>query len=201
MTACTMQSLLDTLKRVAAALSEAEVPFIVAGGIAAWARGGPPTEHDVDLLIRERDVARASDACEAIGMRVTHPPEPWLVKAWDGDILVDLIFRPVGLVVDDGLFVRSDELDVAAMEMSVISIDDLFTAKLAALTEHNLNYSPLLEYARSLREQIDWSLLRRRTDGSAYASAFFTLVEELGIVDDLPAPVRGKTPPAARTES
>ena len=37
------------------------------------------------------------------------------------------------------------------------------------------------EIARSLREQIDWDELRRRTDESAYAKPFFTLVEELGL--------------------
>jgi hypothetical protein len=32
-----------------------------------------------------------------------------------------------------------------------------------------------------LREQIDWDELRRRTEHSPFAKAFFTLVEELGI--------------------
>ena len=27
-------------------------------------------------------------------MRAEDPPEEWLVKAWDGDTLVDLIFPP-----------------------------------------------------------------------------------------------------------
>jgi hypothetical protein len=43
--------------------------------------------------------------------------------------------------------------------------------------------SSVLELARSLREQIDWSFVRERTSDSPFASAFFTLVEELGIVD------------------
>ena len=53
--------------------------------------------------------------------------------------------------------------------MAVLGADDLLTTKLLALTEHNLDYSPLLEYARSLREQIDWASLRARTDGSPFA--------------------------------
>ena len=44
-----------------------------------------------------------------------------------------------------------------------------------------LDYAPMLEIARSLREQIDWDELHRRVDGSAYAKPFFTLVEELGL--------------------
>ena len=36
--------------------------------------------------------------------------------------------------------------------------------------------------ARALREQIDWDDVRRLTQSSPFARAFFTLVEELGIV-------------------
>jgi hypothetical protein len=40
--------LLATLKRAAAALREAEVPFLLGGGLAVWARGGAESEHEVD---------------------------------------------------------------------------------------------------------------------------------------------------------
>jgi hypothetical protein len=169
-----------SLKRAAAALRDAHVPFVVGGGIAAWARGGPPTEHDIDFLIHEADVERALESCAAAGMRTETPPEGWLVKAWDGDVLVDLIYRPTGLQVDDA-FAVAEVLNVHAIPMPVLAVDDLMTTKLLALTEHNLDYAPLLEYARSLREQINWNSLRERVDGSPFARAFLTLVEELGV--------------------
>src|SRR3954471_1055097 len=90
-----------TLKRSAAALREAEVPFLLGGSLASWARGGPESRHDLDLMIRPRDVGRSLAALEEAGMRPERPPEDWLVKAWDGDTLVDLIFCPKGMVVDD----------------------------------------------------------------------------------------------------
>ena len=40
-----------------------------------------------------------------------------------------------------------------------------------------------LEIARSLREQIDWQEVRKRTADAPFAAAFFTLVEELGVVE------------------
>jgi hypothetical protein len=55
--------------------------------------------------------------------------------------------------------------------------------KLLALGETHLDLSGPLEIARPVREQIDWDEVRRRTDGSPYARAFFTLVEELGVVE------------------
>ena len=52
-----------------------------------------------------------------------------------------------------------------------------------ALNEHYLDYSSLLQIARAVREQVDWERLRERTAGSPYATAFFCLLHELGIVD------------------
>ena len=54
--------ILDTLKKAAGALRDAEVPFALGGGLAVWARGGPETEHDVDLFIQAEDADRALEA-------------------------------------------------------------------------------------------------------------------------------------------
>src|SRR4051794_10659694 len=42
----------QALKKAAAALREADIPFLVGGSLASWARGGPETRHDLDLMIR-----------------------------------------------------------------------------------------------------------------------------------------------------
>jgi hypothetical protein len=180
------ENILETLKRVAAALRAADVPFALAGGLAAWARGGPPTEKDVDLLIRPQDAERAHEALAADGLRIETPPEGWLVKAYDGDILVDLIFEPTGLQVDDALLERCDVCSVHAVPMAVMRVDDLLASKLLALTEHHLDFGAVLEIARALREQIDWPQLRGRTMHSPFARAFFVLLEELGICEPEP---------------
>ena len=86
-----------TLKKAAAALRDADVPFLLGGSLASWARGGPETRHDLDLMIKQEDAERALAALTAAGMRAEDPPEEWLVKAWDGDVLVDLIYWPKGL--------------------------------------------------------------------------------------------------------
>jgi hypothetical protein len=177
------EHLLDALKQVAAALREADIPFAVGGGLAAWARGGPPTEKDIDLLIREADCDRALQALEQLGLQTERPPEGWLVKAFDADVLVDLIHRPSGLTVDDQFLARCDELSVHALPMLVMPVDDLMVTKLLSLTEHHLDYGPILEISRALREQIDWGGLWARTSGSPFARAFFALVQELGIMD------------------
>ena len=179
--------MLAALKKAAAVLRDHGIPFAVGGGIAVWARGGPATEHDVDIVIRPADVDAALAALEEEGMRTERPPEGWLVKAWEGDVLIDIVFEPAGFVVDDEVLARCDQHNVQAVPMLLLPTEDVLVSKLLSLTEHYLAYEPLLEHARSLREQVDWDQVRRRTEMSPFARAFFTLVEELGIVDAVEA--------------
>jgi len=173
--------MLPSLKKAAAALRDAEIPFVLAGGIAAWARGGPETDHDVDFVLMPADADRALEVLEEAGMRPERPPEPWLYKAFDGEVMIDLIFSPAGLQITDEVIERSDLLEVWAVPMRVMRPEDILVTKLSAMTEHTIDYSGCLEIARSLREQIDWDAVRRRTDSSPFAKAFFTLVEALEI--------------------
>lgn len=171
------------MKRAAAALRDADVPFMLGGGLAAWARGGPRTDNDVDLFVREEDAERALQALVEAGMRAERPPEEWLLKAYDGEVLVDLIYRPTGGPIDEEFFERAGELEVLGHALLVASIDDIFVSKLLAVTEQEPDYSAVLGLARALREQIDWESVRRRTEPSPFARAFFTLAEGLEIVE------------------
>ena len=173
-----------TLKKAGAALRGAGVPFLLGGSLASWARGGPESRHDLDLMIRREDVERALEALTAAGMRADDPPEEWLVKAWDGDVLVDLIFSPKGLPIDDEVIARGDEMSVLSMEMRVMAIEDVLVTKLMAITEHSLRYEGLLSIARALREQVDWAQVRSATASSPFARAFFVLLEGLEILPD-----------------
>jgi hypothetical protein len=171
-----------SLKRTVAALREADVPFLLAGSLAVWARGGPETQHDLDFVIKPEDADRALGVLEDAGMRTEKPPEEWLHKAWDGDVLIDLIFAPRGLEVTDEVIDRGELLHVIGITIPVMSIEDVLATKLMALHEHELDYTSVLRIARSVREQIDWPALRARTRGSPYAAAFFVLCEELGLI-------------------
>jgi hypothetical protein len=187
--------LLATLKKAVAALREAEVPFLLGGGLAAWARGGPESNHDLDLMTRRDDARRAVEALAEAGFRIESPPEEWLYKAWDGDVLLDVIFEPSGGPVDDAMFERAKELDVAAVTMTVMSLEDVMVTKLLSLREHEVDYESLLEIARALREQIDWDDVWRRTSDSPYARAFFYLAEQLEILDERRAGSAGLASP------
>ena len=176
------ERLLVTMKKAGAALNEAKIPFVLGGGLACWARGAPKTEHDVDFLVRPEDAERAQQALAQAGMRTETPPEGWLLKAYDDEVLVDLIFDPQGGPIDDGIFARAEELEVYAMRMKVAALEDVLVQKLLALREQEPDYSSVLELARALREQVDWDEVRDRTRESPFAKAYFTLLDELEIV-------------------
>ena len=178
------QALVATLKIAVAALRDAGVPFMLGGSLAAWARGGPEPQNDLDFMIRPQDAEAALEALAQAGMRPQRPPEEWLVKAWHGDVMVDLIFRPSGLEVDDEALSRAQTLSVMAVGTPVMALEDVLVTMLCSLSEHSLDYARLVSIARALREQIDWPRLRARTASSPYAKAFFTLAEELGIADE-----------------
>jgi hypothetical protein len=177
-----LPDLLASMKRAAAALRDRDVDFLLGGGLAVWARGGPPTDHDVDLYVRPSDAERGLAALVDAGMREERPPEDWLFKAWDGAQLVDLIFRPAGGPIGEEHFERATTLEVSAQALSVASAEDVLLTKLLALNEQAPDFRAVLEIARALREQIDWAVLEDKSRESPFARAFFTIAEGLGIV-------------------
>lgn len=181
-------ALIETMKTVVAVLRESGVDFMLGGSMAAWARGGPEPDNDLDLMVRPAHAEAALEALAGAGMRVERPPEEWLYKAWHDEVLIDLIFCPSGLELTDEVFARAETLSVMAVGTPVMALEDVLTTMLYALDEHALDYSRLLAITRALREQIDWPALRTRASGSPYAKAFVTLVEELGIAPPATGP-------------
>ena len=177
-----------SLKRASAALREADVPHLLGGTIALWARGGPEIVGDLDFLVKPADADRALEALAAAGMTPERPPEGWLYKARDADVGIDLIFRPAGVEMADATIERADELTVAATPMRVMSVEDMLVTKLCSLEEHALDYETVLQMARALREQVDWDEVRDRTAASPFGRAFFVMAAGLGILTDRDMP-------------
>ncbi|MGV9680704.1 nucleotidyltransferase family protein [Nocardia sp. NPDC003482] len=178
-----IEQLLRTLTLVVNALLEAEVPFAVAGGCAVYARGGPASDHDVDIFVKPADVARARQVLAEAGLRLVDPAEDWLTKAYDGDTLVDLIFRPNYRPVTDDMLARATWMRIGPAAAPVVSATDLMVDKIMVLDPHRLDLTVLLQIARGLREQVDWERVRAETGPSPYARAFLSLLDDLGITD------------------
>jgi hypothetical protein len=175
------QPLRVAMKKVATALKGANVPFALSGGYASWARGGPEPSHDVDFVLLADDVPHALQVLDAAGLRVVEPPEDWLVKVYDGDALVDLIFRPAERPVTREQLDAANEVRVDSVVMPVQSATDLLAAKLLVLNEHYCDFARLFPHVRALREQVDWPALHEVVGHSPFARSFLALCGELGI--------------------
>ncbi|MEV0723992.1 nucleotidyltransferase [Micromonospora purpureochromogenes] len=188
------ESLLHTLKRVAAVLKQNDIPFALGGSFAVYAHGGHSSEHDVDFLLREEDIERALEALVAEGFNAERPPEDWLVKVYDEGRMVDLIHRPIETPVTEETFADTVVRPVDAIHMPVLSATRLMVHKLLSFSQHYCDFARGLPLARSLREQIDWERVRKETLHSPYAEAFLVLLDRLDVV-----PYGGTPVPYART--
>ena len=174
---------LEAMRRAAAMLRDHGIDFALAGGFAVYARGGPQRGHDVDFVLRRHDAEEAVALLGEAGFTTDKPPEGWLYKVVDQNgTLIDLIFAPNSQeAAVPAILERAEEMEVFAITLKVMGVTDVLASKLLALKEHEVDYDDVIEIARACREQIDWPVLRERTNGSPYAAAFFTLVEELGL--------------------
>lgn len=177
------QTLLRTLTRVVSTLHRHDIKFAVTGGGAVYARGGPRTEHDIDILLKQSDATAAQNALVSAGMRRENPPEDWLTKVYDEGLLVDLIFRPNQRDVTDKMLDRAEPLRIGPTEAPVVTATDLMVDKLLVLGPHRCDYTPLLPVARALREQVDWAQVAREVRDSPYARALLRLLADLDICE------------------
>ena len=176
--------LLETVKKAAVELKRADLRFALCGGWAAYARGGPRSEHDADFALLERDVPRAVDALTEVGFtEQTEAPEDWLAKLYDRGNLVDLIFRLSGEPVTEQILGRVETIEVGSVQMPVLSATDLVITKLLTFRDHYADFGSALPMVRALREQVDWAEVRRRTEQSPFAEAFLLLCDRLGLTD------------------
>jgi hypothetical protein len=171
----------EGLKRVAVVLKESGVPFALAGGYAAWARGAPEAGHDVDFLVPPEESSRSREELARRGLDVRQPPEDWLFKVDTDGVTVDVIHRTSGTPLEDAL-ARATETEVLSVRMPVLTATDVTAEKLLAMDEHYCDFGGLLPTVRALREQVDWDEVRRRCAGHAFAEAFLFLLERLDVV-------------------
>ncbi|MQA12558.1 MAG: hypothetical protein GEU98_29365 [Pseudonocardiaceae bacterium] len=185
--------MLRTVARVANTLRSNDIRFAIGGGCAVYARGGPASEHDVDVFVKEEDIAAARTALVAAGMRAADPPEDWLTKVYDDHRLVDLIYRPNQRPVTDAILDEAEELRVGPTSAPIITATDILVDKLLVFGPHRCDFTPLLPVVRALREQVDWSTVAAETVNSPYARAFLLLVEELDLVADTGSHAAGRS--------
>ncbi|MGY1710201.1 nucleotidyltransferase family protein [Geodermatophilus sp. SYSU D00758] len=173
----------DLLKRTAVALKQADVPFALCGGYAAWVRGAPEPDHDADFLVPAAEAERATKVLAEAGLEVVDPPEDWLTKVVHGHSFVDVLWRTCGKAVESDLVDRAETLPVLSVHMPVLEATDILVTKLMTLDEHYCDLARLLPVARALREQVDWERVAREVASNDFAVVFLELLHRLGVVE------------------
>jgi hypothetical protein len=178
------QAILEAAKEVAGLLKAGEHPFALAGGVAAYAHGGPATlQHDVDFCVLPEDADAVAATLRKAGLEVFQPPEDWLLKARCRGQDIDLIFQMARAPVSRELLRRAEELMVESVRMPVLTATDLLLGRLKAFTEHHCDFGALLPIARTLREKVDWSRIRRDCVDEPMPDAFLYLLERLNVIE------------------
>lgn len=175
------EALREGLKTVAVALKETGLPFALIGGYAAWAHGAPENGHDVDFLVTPDDAAKVAARLGERDLLVRHPPEDWLFKVELDGITVDVIHRTTSAPVDEVL-AGAEVRPVLSVEMPVASPTHVVSEKLLALDEHYCDLAAILPVLRALREQVDWTEVRRWVAGAPIAEAVLFLLERLEVI-------------------
>ena len=94
-----------TLVRAVDALERERIEYALMGGLASAVVGRPRRTRDLDLFVLPSRALPALAALSRAGFRTERTDETWLYKAWDGGVLVDLIFRSKGgLILNPEIF-------------------------------------------------------------------------------------------------
>jgi predicted nucleotidyltransferase len=159
---------LDRLTKTVQAFHEAEIRFVLIGGLALVAYGQAIITRDVDLVyaVDPENLGRIAAYLPTIRARVLGRP------AGDGFVIqtstlervrflnlstdlgiVDLMRQVPGVDSFEGLWERASVLDLGGFEVRVASVDDLIAMKQAANRPKDQMHLPgLLELKRQIEE-------------------------------------------------
>jgi predicted nucleotidyltransferase len=149
------------------ALSDANIPYVVIGGIASTVLGRPRWTHDLDLFLRHEDALPALQVLGEAGFSTQRTDPYWLYKAVKDGVLVDIIFRSTGdIYLDDEMLQRATMEDVRGHRVRVLAPEDLLVIKAVVHDEKTPRhwFDALGIIAHS---ELDWEYLLRRARRAA----------------------------------
>lgn len=158
----TSNELRAVLAEVVTALRDADVRFLLMGGVGSAAIARPRITDDIDVFVAPEDARRTLDVLEAAGFDVEEYDPHWLFKAWKHGVLVDVIFRSLGdIYLDDEMLRRSRVVRYKGTDAPLIPPEDLLVIKAVATSEDAPHhwYDALGIVARV---ELDWDYLLSR---------------------------------------
>lgn len=144
------------------ALDDAEVPYVVMGGLVVARYARPRATDDIDIFVRPEHAHQALDVLDAAGFAVDEADPMWLFKAHKDGVLVDVIFRSSGeIYLDDDMIAHGVRDEIRGTTAILISPEDLLVIKAVATAEHGPHhwYDALAIIART---PLDWDYVVQR---------------------------------------
>lgn len=149
-------------------LTDAEVEFVVIGGVAGVMYGSPIPTFDVDIAIvrRKETLERIVQVLAPLNPRPRGMPDdlPFIfdVQTLRADSVLtlttqlgdlDILSEPAGVDSVDGLLARAEIADMETFTLRVASLDDLIAMKRAANREKDQNPLEYLEALKAAGEE------------------------------------------------
>ena len=144
------------------ALDDADIPYLLIGGLAASVHGRPRASDDIDLFVKHEDAQRALEAFRGAGFETEETNPQWIYKATKADVQVDLIFWLRGDVyLDDEMLERSKESEWEGVRVRVMPPEDLIVVKAVIHDEQTpRHWGDALGIIADA--ELDWDYLARR---------------------------------------
>jgi hypothetical protein len=159
------QAELDARADALRALAAAGVPHLVAGAYAFFEYTGIFRDtKDLDVFVRERDLAEAFWALEQGGFRTELLDPGWIGKAYRGGWFVDLIFSSGNgvAVVDDLWFEHARPRQVMGVDVLLAPPEEMIWSKAFVLERERFDGHDVNHLIRACAEELDWDRLLGR---------------------------------------
>ena len=166
------------------ALTTADIPFLLIGGIGSAVYGRDQGTRDIDVFVRPETARRVLEELGARGFETKEVAERWLSKAMKHGVLVDVIFRSTrDILLGDEMLDRSRVMPFRGREVPLAPPEDLVVMKACAMSEDTSRYwyDAVSIIAHS---ELDWDYLvaRAREHGARRLLSLLLFATSLDIV-------------------
>jgi predicted nucleotidyltransferase len=177
-------ALLGVLDETMQTLREAQIPFLLIGGIGSSVFGRDRGTHDIDLFVRPENARKVLALLGERGFTTKVEYEHWLYKAVKHGVLVDIIFRSSrDILLDDEMLRRARTMNFRGREVPVAPPEDLIVMKAVAMSEDTPRYW-YDAIAIIAQADLDWDYLvaRARQHGARRILSLLLFADSIDLV-------------------
>ena len=175
---------LRVLDQALDALNQAEIPFLLIGGIGSAVYGRDQGTRDIDVFVRPETVGKVLDVLGERGFETKEVFERWLSKAIKNGVVVDVIFRCCrDILLGDQMLERAEVMPFRGRMVRIAPPEDLVVMKACAMSEDTSRYwyDAVSIIAHT---ELDWDYLveRARQHGARRLLSLLLFATSLDIV-------------------